>query len=80
MAASVTREQDGVSWLEDTQCKVGNQEPALALPTLNSEQYQQLMALLNKQQSENNSSSSSIGTGFLAGKRFCFLKSFANGD
>jgi len=80
MAASVTQEQDGVSWLEDTQCKVGSQEPALALPTLNTEQYQQLMALLSKSQSEDNNSGSSIGTGFLAGKCFCFLTSFANRD
>ena len=37
VAASITQEQDGVSWLEDTQCKASNQEPALALPTLNTE-------------------------------------------
>jgi len=37
------------------------------------------MVLLNKQQSEN-ISGSSVGTGFLAGKHFCFLTSFANGD
>ena len=82
VAASITQEQDGVSWLEDTQCNTSNsnQAPALALPTLNTEQYQQLIALLNKQQTENNSSSSLVGTGFLAGKHFCFLTSFANGD
>ena len=42
MAASVTQDQEGVSWLDDTHCNAnaGNQEsskqPALALPTLNS--------------------------------------------
>jgi len=80
VAASVTQEQDCVSWLEDTHCSTNNQAPALALPTLNSEQYQQLMSLLSKQQSENNSSSPSVGSGFLAGKTFYFLTSFASGD
>ena len=51
----------------------------MALPTLNSEQYQQLMTLLNKQQTENDAGSS-VGTGFMAGKSFCFLTSFANRD
>ena len=52
MAASVTQDQEGVSWLEEGQSCGNNQEPALALPTLNSEQYQQLMTLLSKQQVE----------------------------
>ena len=79
MAASVTQEQDGVSWLEDTQCKAAN-EPDLALPTLNTEQYQQLMSLLNKQQTEGPSSGPSVGSGFLAGEHFCFHTSFAKED
>ena len=37
------------------------------------------MALLNKQQAES-SSGSSVGTGFLAGKHFCFHTSFPNGN
>ena len=50
MAASVTQDQEGVSWLEEGQNNSSSHEPALALPTLNSEQYQQLMTLLSKQQ------------------------------
>ena len=38
------------------------------------------MTLLSKQHSEETNSGSSIGAGFLAGKRFCFLTSFSSGD
>jgi len=52
----------------------------MSLLTLNIEQYQQLLTLLNKQQPEGNSSGPSVGTCFIASKHFCFLTSFANGD
>jgi len=84
MAASVTQEQEGVSWLDEAHCNSNSQDsamrPALALPTLNTEQYQQLMALLSKQQVENSSAGSLVGTGFLAGKHFCFHRTFSSGD
>ena len=81
LAASVTQDQEGVSWLDDTHYNTSHQDsakPALALPTLNSEQYQQLMTLLGQQQTENDSAGPSVGTGFLAGKSFCFHSSLAN--
>ena len=83
LAASVTQEQEGVPWLEDVHNNSSTQEPALSLPTLNSEQYRQLLSLLSKQQSEGNTlgtSGTSVGTGFMAGKHFSFLTSFTNGD
>ena len=83
LAASVTQEQEGVSWLEDVHNSSSAQEPALSLPTLNSEQYQQLLSLLSKQQAEGNTpgtSRTSVGTGFMTGKHFSFLISFSNGD
>jgi len=77
----VSQEQDGGSWLEDTHYTLNKQDPVLSLPTLNSEQYQQLLALLNKQHTEGViPGSTANGTGFMAGKHFSFLTSFASGD
>jgi len=81
LAASVSQEQDSGSWLEDTHHSTGKQALVLSLPALNSEQYQQLLALLNKQHTEGVSSGNTTsGTGFMAGKYFSFLTSFVNGD
>jgi len=81
LAASVSQEQDGGSWLEESQYTTHNQDPAMSLPTLSSKQYQQLLTLLKKQHTEGtNSSNTANGTGFLAGKHFSFLTSFAKGD
>ena len=69
--------------MEDVHNNSSTQEPALSLPTLNSEQYQQLLSLLSKQQAEGNASGTSgtsVGTGFMAGEHFSFLTSFSNGD
>jgi len=52
--------------------------PTVSLPTLSAEQYQQLLTLLSKQQAEGHNSTN--GVGFMAGKTFCFLTSFKNGD
>ena len=64
VAASVSQEQEGVSWLDEAPS--GSQDtalkPALALPTLNTEKYQQLMALLSKQQTDSSSTGSLVGT------------------
>jgi len=81
LAASVSQEQDSGSWLEDTHYAANNQDPVLSLPTLNSEQYQQLLTLLNKQHVEGvNLGGTTDGAGFMVGKHFSFLTSFANGD
>ncbi|KAJ8424537.1 hypothetical protein Cgig2_021542 [Carnegiea gigantea] len=52
----------------------GNTQPAptVILPTLNAEQYQQLLSLLNKQSGEVRS--------FLAGTKFCFVTFFDNNN
>jgi len=77
VTASVTQHQDGVSWLEEFPLDKQQQQqnvPAVALPTLNAEQYQQLLTLLSKQQE--GPVESFNGTGFMAGKPFCFSTSF----
>jgi len=56
LAASVSQDQVTGSWLEDTYHSTGKQDSVLSLHTLNSEQYQQLLALLNKQHTEGVSS------------------------
>ena len=64
-------------WIEDVSSDKQN-VPAVALPTVNAEQYQQLLSLLSKQQE--GAYDSFNGTGFMAGKPFCFLTSFKNED
>ena len=77
MAASVTQDQDGASWMEDVSSDKQS-APAVALPTLNVDQYQQLLSLLSKHQEGAHDFFN--GTGFMADKPFCFLTSFKNED
>uniref|UniRef100_A0A7C8Z3N9 Retrotransposon Copia-like N-terminal domain-containing protein n=1 Tax=Opuntia streptacantha TaxID=393608 RepID=A0A7C8Z3N9_OPUST len=68
VAASVTQEQDSASWLEDVQGPGptdSQHTPAVSLPTLDAEQYKQLLTLLSKQKEEGQAAFN--GTGFLAG-------------
>jgi len=74
LAASVTHDQDETSWVEGLPGAPSSEShfaPAVSLPTLNADQYQQLLTLLNKQQPDG--PNSAHGTGFMAGKSFCFL-------
>jgi len=68
VAASVTQDQDNASWLEGVQGPSSSSDtqhdPAVSLPTLDAEQYQQLLTLLSKQKEEGHTSFN--GTGFLA--------------
>jgi len=81
VTASVTQDQDSISWLEDGHGSSSSDTqhvPAVSLPTLDAEQYQRLLALLSKQKEEGHTVFN--GTGFMAGKPFCFLTSFKSGD
>ena len=84
MAASVMQESEENSWLEgmnnsSVSTHVNNQlVPGISLPTLRLDQYQQLLSLLNRQSEAHNSSS--VGAGFLAGIKFCFIAPFNNGN
>jgi len=77
----VTQEQDGASWIEELHGSNSSDKqhaPAVSLSTLNAEQYQQLLTLLNRKQEERHNSLN--GTGFMTGKPFFFVTSFKNGD
>ena len=77
----MTQELDGTSWIEEihgSNSPDNQHAPGVSLPTLNVEQYQHLLTLLNKHPEEGHNSLN--GTGFTAGKPFSFLTSFKSGD
>ena len=87
VAASVIQDQESGCWLEDVHTTTPSEtQPsvALSLPTLNTEQYQQLLQLRSKQSLDNNHPTypaTSVGTGFMAGKdSFCFATTFDSGN
>jgi len=79
LAAAAIHGQDEESWLGGLPGTASSDSaPVVSLPTLNADQFQQLLSLLDKQQGENHNSTS--GTGFMVGKTFCFLTSIKNND
>jgi len=77
MAASVHNDQTSFTLPQDA---IPTQQHALTLPSLTAEQYSQLLQLLSKHSSdmENTTGNGDVAAGFLAGKRYCMLASFAN--